>query len=158
MVVPCAIIYMVQALMSTAKASGKGASKASKATANAACKTAKGAASFACKMAKLRLIAPPKTVLMVLAAEIVLVSAYILMPMFRPWFYTLNFGGDGDMVLREREEGAQSAILAAQKTYEDSISIDDNPMDNIDWEKIYNEKLYTNYRRNQKKGTRSIFN
>jgi len=142
MVVPCAIIYMVQALISTAKASGKGASKASKATANAACKTAKGAASFACKMAKLRLIAPPKTVLMVLAAEIVLVSAYILMPMFRPWVYTLNFGGDGDMVLREREEGAQSAILAAQKTYEDSISIDDNPMDNIDWEKIYNEKLY----------------
>ena len=142
MVVPCAIIYMVQALMSTAKASGKTASKASKATANAACKTAKGAASFACKMAKLRLIAPPKTVLMVLAAEIVLVSAYILMPMFRPWFYTLNFGGDGDMVLREREEGAQSAILAAQKTYEDSISIDDNPMDNIDWKKIYNEKLY----------------
>lgn len=142
MVVPCAIIYMVQALMSTAKASGKTASKASKATANAACKTAKGAASFACKMAKLRLIAPPKTVLMVLAAEIVIVSTYILMPMFRPWFYTLNFGGDGDMVLREREEGAQSAILAAQKTYEDSISIDDNPMDNIDWEKIYNEKLY----------------
>ena len=142
MVVPCAIIYMVQALMSTAKASGKTASKASKATANAACKTAKGAASFACKMAKLRLIAPPKTVLMVLAAEIVIVSTYILMPMFRPWFYTLNFGGDGDMVLREREEGAQSAILAAQKTYEDSISIDDNPMDNIDWKKIYNEKLY----------------
>ena len=142
MVVPCAIIYLTQALMSTAKASGKTASKASKATANAACKTAKGAASFACKMAKLRLIAPPKTVLMVLAAEIVMISTYILMPMFRPWFYTLNFGGDGDMVLREREEGAQSAILVAQKTYEDSISIDDNPMDNIDWKKIYNEKLY----------------
>ena len=93
-------------------------------------------------MAKLRLIAPPKTVLMVLAAEIVLVSAYILMPMFRPWFYTLNLGGDGDLVLNERMEGAQSAILAAQKTYEDSISIDGNPMDDIDWQKIYNEKLY----------------
>ena len=138
MVVPCAIIYMVQALMSTAKASSKTASKASKATANAACKTA----SFACKMAKLRLIAPPKTVLMVLAAEIVIVSAYILMPMFRPWFYTLNLGKDGDMVLREREEGAQSAILAAQKTYKDSISIDGNPMEDIDWQKIFNEQLY----------------
>ena len=142
MVVPCALIYLTQGIMASAKASSKGASKASKAAANAACKTAKGASSFACKMAKLRLIAPPKTVLMVLAAEIVLVSAYILMPMFRPWFYTLNLGGDGDLVLNERIEGAQSAILAAQKTYEDSISIDGNPMDDIDWQKIYNEKLY----------------
>ncbi len=100
MVIPCALIYMVQALMASGKAAGKAAGKG---------------ASF---MAKVKAIAPPKTVLLVLAAEIVLVSTYIVLPMFRKWIYTLNFGSNGDIVLNERIEGTQNAILSAQKNYE----------------------------------------
>ena len=124
MVIPCALIYMVQALMAGGKAAGKAAGKG---------------ASF---MAKVKAIAPPKTVLLVLAAEIVLVSAYVLLPMFRPWFYTLNFGGNGDIVLQERIEGVQNAILSAQKNYQKAISIGSTSLDNIDWQKVYSEKLY----------------
>ena len=124
MVIPCALIYMVQALMAGGKAAGKAAGKG---------------ASF---MAKVKAIAPPKTVLLVLAAEIVLVSAYVLLPMFRPWFYTLNFGGNGDIVLQERIEGVQNAILSAQKNYQRAISIGSTSLDNIDWQKVYSEKLY----------------
>ena len=124
MVIPCALIYMVQALMASGKAAGKAAGKG---------------ASF---MAKVKAIAPPKTVLLVLAAEIVLVSAYVLLPMFRPWFYTLNFGGNGDIVLQERIEGVQNAILSAQKNYKQAISIGSTSLDNIDWQKVYSEKLY----------------
>jgi len=124
MVIPCALIYMVQALMASGKAAGKAAGKG---------------ASF---MAKVKAIAPPKTVLLVLAAEIVLVSAYVLLPMFRPWFYTLNFGGNGDIVLQERIEGVQNAILSAQKNYQRAISIGSTSLDNIDWQKVYSEKLY----------------
>ena len=124
MVIPCALIYMVQALMASGKAAGKAAGKG---------------ASF---MAKVKAIAPPKTVLLVLVAEIVLVSAYVLLPMFRPWFYTLNFGGNGDIVLQERIEGVQNAILSAQKNYQKAISIGSTSLDNIDWQKVYSEKLY----------------
>ena len=124
MVIPCALIYMVQALMAGGKAAGKAAGKG---------------ASF---MAKVKAIAPPKTVLLVLVAEIVLVSAYVLLPMFRPWFYTLNFGGNGDIVLQERIEGVQNAILSAQKNYQKAISIGSTSLDNIDWQKVYSEKLY----------------
>jgi len=124
MVIPCALIYMVQALMASGKAAGKAAGKG---------------ASF---MAKVKAIAPPKTVLLVLAAEIVLVSAYVLLPMFRPWFYTLNFGGNGDIVLQERIEGVQNAILSAQTNYQKAISIGSTSLDDIDWQKVYSEKLY----------------
>ncbi len=124
MVIPCALIYMVQALMASGKAAGKAAGKG---------------ASF---MAKVKAIAPPKTVLLVLAAEIVLVSTYIVLPMFRKWIYTLNFGSNGDIVLNERIEGTQNAILSAQKNYEKAISIGSTSLDNIDWQKVYSEKLY----------------
>ena len=62
--------------------------------------------------------------------------------MFRPWFYTLNFGGNGDIVLQERIEGVQNAILSAQKNYEKAISIGSTSLDDIDWQKVYSEKMY----------------
>jgi hypothetical protein len=124
MVIPCAIIYLVQALMASGKAAGKAAGKG---------------ASF---MAKVKAVAPPKMVLSVLAAEIVIVSTYILLPMFRKWIYTLNFGGDGDIVLQQRVAGAQNAILSSQKNYEKAISIGSTPLSDIDWQKVYSEKMY----------------
>ena len=62
--------------------------------------------------------------------------------MFRPWFYTLNFGGNGDIVLQERIEGVQNAILSAQTNYQKAISIGSTSLDDIDWQKVYSEKLY----------------
>jgi len=124
MVIPCAIIYLVHALMATGKAAGKAAGKG---------------ASF---MAKVKAVAPPRMVLLVLAAEILTVSAYVLLPMVRPWIYTLSFGGDGDIVLQQRIEGVQNAILSAQGHYEKAISIGSTTLSDIDWQKVYSEKMY----------------
>ena len=124
MVIPCAIIYLVHALMASGKAAGKAAGKG---------------ASF---MAKVKAVAPPRMVLLVLAAEVVIVSAYVLLPMFRKWIYTLNFGGDGDIVLQQRIAGTQNAILSSQRNYEQAISIGSTTLSNIDWQKVYSERIY----------------
>ena len=64
MIIPCMLVYLTQGVVSTAKTATAAAGKG---------------ASFA---AKVQVIAPPKMVLMILAAETILVSSYILLPMF----------------------------------------------------------------------------
>jgi hypothetical protein len=137
MAVPCALIYLTQAIMTSGKAAGKAAGKG---------------ASF---MAKVKAVAPAKMVMIILAVEIVIVSAYVLLPMFRPWIYTLNLGGDGDMVTEQKIEGAQSAILAAQKNYEKSITLGTTVLDDIDWQKVYSEKMYDTSDATKKKALES---
>ena len=62
--------------------------------------------------------------------------------MFRKWIYTFTLGSSGDLVLEQRIDGVQDAIIAAQKKYEDDTSIGTTQLSNVNWEKIYSEKLY----------------
>ena len=124
MIIPCMLIYLTQGMVSTGKA---------------ATATAGKGASFA---AKVQVVSPPKMVLMILAAEIILVSSYIFLPMFRKWIYTFTPGAGGDLVLEQRIAGVQNAILAMQKKFVSDTSIGDTQLSNVDWEKVYSEQLY----------------
>ena len=108
-------------------------------TGKAATATAGKGASFA---AKVQVVSPPKMVLMILAAEIILISSYIFLPMFRKWIYTFTPGAGGDLVLEQRIAGVQNAILAMQKKFVSDTSIGDTQLSNVDWEKVYSEQLY----------------
>jgi len=96
-------------------------------------------ASFA---AKVKAASPPKMVFMVLAVEILLVSSYIVLPMFRKWIYTYTPGSGGDLVLQQRIVGTQNAILAMQKKFIKDASVGDTQLSNVNWEKVYSEQLY----------------
>jgi len=125
MVIPCMLVYLTQGVVSTAKA---------------ATATAGKGASFA---AKVQVVSPPKMVLMILAAEIILVSSYVILPMFRKWIYTFTpGGGEYNIDTDEKVEGVQSAIMAKRKKFYDDITIGTAPLNNIDWEKVYSEKMY----------------
>jgi len=124
MIIPCMLVYLTQGVVSTAKTATAAAGKG---------------ASFA---AKVQVVAPPKMVLMILAAETILVSSYILLPMFRKWIYTFTPGAGGDLVLQQRIVGVQNAILAMQKKFISDTSIADTQLSNVDWEKVYSEQLY----------------
>ena len=124
MIIPCLLIYLTQGIMSTGKTAAAAAGKG---------------ASFA---AKVRVVSPPKMVLMILAVEILLLSSYIFLPMFRKWIYIFTPGADGDLVLKERVAGLQSTILAAQKKFVNDTSVGDTQLSNVDWEKVYADKLY----------------
>ena len=125
MVIPCMLVYLTQGAVSTAKA---------------ATATAGKGASFA---AKVQAVSPPKMVLMILAAEIVLVSSYVILPMFRKWIYTFTpGGGEYNIDTDEKVEGIQSAIMAKRKKIYDDITIGTAPLNNVDWEKVYSEKMY----------------
>lgn len=125
MVIPCMLVYLTQGVVSTAKA---------------ATATAGKGASFA---AKVQVVSPPKMVLMILAAEIILVSSYVILPMFRKWIYTFTpGGGEYNIDTDEKVEGIQSAIMAKRKKLYDDITIGTAPLNNIDWEKVYSEKMY----------------
>lgn len=125
MVIPCMLVYLTQGAVSTAKAATAAAGKG---------------ASFA---AKVQVVSPPKMVLMVLAAEIILVSSYVVLPMFRKWIYTFTpGGGEYNIDTDEKVEGIQSAIMAKRKKLYDDITIGTAPLNNIDWEKVYSEKMY----------------
>ena len=124
MVIPCMLVYLTQGVVSSAKAAAAG----------------KGA-SFA---AKVQVVSPPKMVLMILAAEVILVSSYIVLPMFRKWIYTFTpGGGEYNIDTDEKVEGIQSAIMAKRKKLYDDITIGTAPLNNIDWEKVYSEKMYS---------------
>ena len=98
MVIPCMLVYLTQGAVSTA---------------TAATATAGKGASFA---AKVQAVSPPKMVLMILAAEIVLVSSYVILPMFRKWIYTFTpGGGEYNIDTDEKVEGIQSAIMAKRE-------------------------------------------
>jgi len=125
MVIPCMLVYLTQGVVSTAKA---------------ATATAGKGASFA---AKVQVVSPPKMVLMILAAEIILVSSYVILPMFRKWIYTFTpGGGEYNIDTDEKVEGIQSAIMAKRKKLYDDITVGTAPLNNIDWEKVYSEKMY----------------
>ena len=125
MVIPCMLVYLTQGMVSTAKAATASAGKG---------------ASFA---AKVHVVSPPKMVLMILAAEVILVSSYIVLPMFRKWIYTFTpGGGEYNIDTDEKVEGIQSAIMAKRKKIYDDITIGTAPLNNIDWEKVYSEKMY----------------
>jgi hypothetical protein len=124
MIIPCMLVYLTQGMVSTAKAATAAAGKG---------------ASFA---AKVQYVAPPKMVLLVLAAETILVSSYILLPMFRKWIYTFTPGAGGDIVLEQRIAGVQNAIFAMQNKFISDTSIGDTQLSNVDWEKVYSEQLY----------------
>ena len=124
MVIPCMLVYLTQGVVSSAKAA-----------------TAGKGASFA---AKVQVVSPPKMVLMILAAEVILVSSYIVLPMFRKWIYTFTpGGGEYNIDTDEKVEGIQSAIMAKRKKIYDDITIGTAPLNNIDWEKVYSEKMYS---------------
>ena len=126
MIIPCMLVYLTQGAVSTAAAAAAAAGKG---------------ASFA---AKVQVVSPPKMVLMILAAEIILVSSYIFLPMFRKWIYTFTpGGGEYNIDPDEKVEGIQSAIIALRKKFYDDITIGTAPLDNVDWEKVYSEKLYS---------------
>jgi hypothetical protein len=119
------LVYLTQGVVSTAKA---------------ATATAGKGASFA---AKVQVVSPPKMVLMILAAEIILVSSYVILPMFRKWIYTFTpGGGEYNIDTDEKVEGIQSAIMAKRKKLYDDITVGTAPLNNIDWEKVYSEKMY----------------
>jgi len=120
MIIPCLLVYLTQGIFGATKAAGKGIAFA----------------------AKVKMASPPKMVFMILAAEILLASAYIFLPMFRKWIYTFTPGNDGDIVLKQRIDGVQNTILAAQKKLVDDTSIDGTQLSTINWEKIYNNELY----------------
>ena len=125
MVIPCMLVYLTQGVVSTAKVASATAGKG---------------ASFA---AKVQAVSPPKMVLMVLAAEIILVSSYVILPMFRKWIYTFTAGGgEYNIDTDEKVEGIQSAIMAKRKKLYDDITVGTAPLNNIDWEKVYSEKMY----------------
>ena len=126
MVIPCMLVYLTQGVVSSAKAAAAAAGKG---------------ASFA---AKVHVVSPPKMVLMILAAEVILVSSYIVLPMFRKWIYTFTpGGGEYNIDTDEKVEGIQSAIMAKRKKIYDDITIGTAPLNNIDWEKVYSEKMYS---------------
>ena len=126
MVIPCMLVYLTQGMVSTAKAASATAGKG---------------ASFA---AKVQVVSPPKMVLMILAAEIILVSSYVILPMFRKWIYTFTpGGGEYNIDTDEKVEGIQSAIMAKRKKLYDDITVGTAPLNNIDWEKVYSEKMYS---------------
>ena len=125
MIIPCMLVYLTQGAVSTGKAATAAAGKG---------------ASFA---AKVKAVSPPKMVLMILAAEIILVSSYIFLPMVRKWIYTFTpGGGEYNIDPDEKVEGVQSAIMALRKKIYDDITIGTAPLNNVDWEKVYSEKLY----------------
>uniref|UniRef100_A0A6C0EPJ8 Concanavalin A-like lectin/glucanase superfamily protein n=1 Tax=viral metagenome TaxID=1070528 RepID=A0A6C0EPJ8_9ZZZZ len=126
MVIPCMLVYLTQGMVSTAAAATAAAGKG---------------ASFA---AKVQVVSPPKMVLMILAAEIILVSSYVILPMFRKWIYTFTpGGGEYNIDTDEKVEGIQSAIMAKRKKLYDDITIGTASLNNIDWEKVYSEKMYS---------------
>lgn len=124
MTIPCLLIYLTQAIFGTISATGAAAGKG---------------ASFA---TKLQIASPPKMVLIILAVEILTVSSYVLLPMFRKWIYTFTPGNNGDIVLRQRIAGVQNVILAARNKFTDDISVNGTKLNDINWEKIYSENLY----------------
>jgi len=125
MIIPCMLVYLTQGVVSSAKTATAAAGKG---------------ASFA---AKVQAVSPPKMVLMILAAEIMIVSAYVLVPMFRKWIFTFTpGGGEYNINADEQVEGLQSAIMAKRKQIYDKITVGTAPLNNVDWEKVYSEKLY----------------
>jgi len=124
MIIPCMIVYLIQSIISTGKSATAAAGKG---------------ASF---MTKVKMVAPPKMVFPILAAEIILISSYIVLPMFRKWIYVFTPNPGGDIVLQNRIEGVENAILAAQKTLVGNTSIAGVHLNNINWIKVYSEKLY----------------
>jgi len=124
MIIPCMLVYLTQGVVSTAKAATAAAGKS---------------ASFA---EKVQFIAPPKMVLMIFAAEILTVSAYIFLPMFRKWIYTFTpGGGEYNIDTDEKVEAIQSAIIEERKKLYNDITIGTAPLNNIDWEKVSSEKM-----------------
>jgi len=118
------LVYLTQGVVSTAKAATAAAGKS---------------ASFA---EKVQFIAPPKMVLMIFAAEILTVSAYIFLPMFRKWIYTFTpGGGEYNIDTDEKVEAIQSAIIEERKKLYNDITIGTAPLNNIDWEKVSSEKM-----------------
>jgi hypothetical protein len=88
-------------------------------------------------------VAPPKMVLIILAVEILLVSSYIILPMFRKWMYVFTpGGGEYNINQNEKVEGIQSAIMAMRKQIYADITIGTAPLKNVDWEKVFSEKTY----------------
>jgi hypothetical protein len=125
MVIPCLLIYLTQGMVSTAAAAAAAAGKG---------------ASFT---AKVQAVAPPKMVLIILAVEILLVSSYIILPMFRKWMYVFTpGGGEYNINQNEKVEGIQSAIMAMRKQIYADITIGTAPLKNVDWEKVFSEKTY----------------
>jgi hypothetical protein len=116
MVIPCLLVHLTEGMMATGKA-----------------------ASF---HAKLNTIAPKKEVLIILAVEIILVSAYVVLPMFRKWIYTMNPGASGDIVITQRIDGAHSAIFAADKQLIAAVSVGGTPLSDVNWKTVYSEQLY----------------
>lgn len=124
MIIPCMLVYLTQGMVSSGKAAAAAAGKG---------------ASF---MEKVKAVSPPKMVFAILAIEIVLISAYIVLPMFRKWIYVFTPGAGGDIVLQQRLSAVQNVKLEADKTFVASTSIEGTRLSKIRWFKIYSEKLY----------------
>ncbi len=97
------------------------------------------------KNTNIKILPESNQVYAILFGELLLVGAYILLPMFRKWLYTFTpTQSNGDFPLEHRISGTESAIELAQKKLDKTKAMGQaTPFGSgIDWEMVYSKQLY----------------
>ena len=85
---------------------------------------------------------PEPYVWKILCVEIMLITSYILMPMFRQKAYLFNAGKPNHIQYSERLSGVQKALFNEEEKLLKMASIGETRIKHLDWEGIYTKELY----------------
>ena len=111
------------------------------------------------KNQNIKILPESNQVYVILLGELLLVGAYILLPMFRKWIYTFTptQNINSEFPLEHKISGTESAIELAQKKLNKIKAMGQTTPfgSGIDWEMIYSKQLYL---KKQYTGINSLFN